>query len=94
MKIDSFLKSELKTYLEERMSQQDKIVTLVSPYVLQDSEITAIRNKIPILKNAKIIQQQDKDLLGGFLIKFGSKMIDLSIRSELQKLQQRIYEII
>lgn len=94
MKIDPVLKDELKKYLEQKMSQKETVVTLVAPYHLQDDEIEAIRRKIPMLRNAKIVQEQDKNLLGGFLIKFGSKMIDLSIKSELQKLQQRIYEII
>ena len=94
MKIDPVLKDELKKYLEQKLSQKETAVTLVAAYHLHDEEIESIRRKIPLLRTARIEQQQDKGLLGGFLLKFGSKMIDLSIKTELQKLQQRIYEII
>lgn len=93
MKIDPNLKEDLKHYIQNKIAHQKSIVTVVSPYTLSDAEIQTLKNSIPMLKEAEIIQEQDTDIMGGVIIKFGSKMIDLSLKSELQKLQQKIYEI-
>lgn len=94
MKIDPALKEDLKLYLEQKIADKGHKVILVSAYKLLPDEIQSIRNKFPVLKNAELTEVVDPHILGGFIIRFGSKMIDLSIKSELQKLQQRIYEII
>ena len=94
MKIDPVLKDELEEYLKQKIADGRKRVIIVAPYHLDDSELKAVEEKFTLLHKAQIVQEEDKGLLGGFIIKFGSKMIDLSIKSELQKLQQSIYEII
>ena len=94
MKIDTALKEELADYLKQKIADARKRVVIVAPYHLDKSELEVIEEKFSLLKKAQIVQEQDPSLLGGFIIKFGSKMIDLSIKSELQKLKQSIYEII
>ena len=94
MKIDPVLKDELEEYLKQKIAEEQKRVFIVAPYHLDESELNAIQGKFTLLQKAQIVQEEDKSLLGGFIIKFGSKMIDLSIKSELQKLKQSIYEII
>lgn len=92
MKIDPSVKEELKKFIENEAGQSKK-VTIITPYVLSAAELAEIKQKFLEFKAAEMNQELDKDLLGGFIIKFGSKMINLSIQGELQKLQQRIYEI-
>lgn len=94
MKIDPILKEELAEYLKQKIADVRKRVIIVAPYHLDESELNAIQEKFTLLQKAQIVQEEDKSLVGGFIIKFGSKMIDLSIKSELLKLQQSIYEII
>lgn len=93
MKIDPNLKEDLKQYIQNRMSHQKNIVTLVSPYTLSTEEINSLTANLPLLHDAEIKQEKDTDIMAGVVIKFGSKMIDLSLKSELQKLQQKLYEI-
>ncbi len=93
MKIDTNLKEDLKQYIQNRMSHQKSIVTLVSPYTLSAEEISSLTANLPLLQDAEIKQEKDTDIMAGVVIKFGSKMIDLSLKSELQKLQQKLYEI-
>ena len=93
MKIDTNLKEDLKNYIQNRMAHDKSIVTVISPYTLSDSEVQTLKNSMPMLKEAVILQEKDAEIIGGVIIKFGSKMIDLSLKSELQKLQQKIYEI-
>lgn len=93
MKIDPNLKEDLKQYIQNKIAHQKSIVTVVSSYTLSNEEINSLKNNIPVLKDAEIHQEIDTDIMAGVIIKFGSKMIDLSLKSELQKLQQKIYEI-
>lgn len=93
MKIDQNLKEDLKQYVQNRLAHQKNMVTLVAPYTLSNEEIQTLIKNVPTLKDAEITQEIDNDIMAGVVIKFGSKMIDLSLKSELQKLQQKLYEI-
>jgi len=93
MKIDPVLKDELKQFLKQKISDEGRRIIIVAPYRLDETEIDSIRQKFQLDYKAQISQKEDKSLIGGFIIKFGSKMIDLSIKSELQNLKQSIYEI-
>jgi F0F1-type ATP synthase delta subunit len=93
MKIDPNLKEDLKQYIQNRITHQKSVVTLISPYKLSNEEIQSFMNHLPLLKDAEIKQEINTDIMAGVIIKFGSKMIDLSLTSELQKLQQKLYEI-
>jgi F-type H+-transporting ATPase subunit delta len=89
MKIDPQLKSELKKYLLEKM-QQERVVHIVSPYLLSENEMSKLKNNFAMLKDARIENEVDKSLVAGVVIKFGSQMIDLSIKGELQELSNLV----
>lgn len=89
MKIDPQLKSELKKYLLEKM-QQERVVHIVSPYPLSENEMSKLKNNFAMLKDARIENEVDKSLVAGVVIKFGSQMIDLSIKGELQELSNLV----
>ena len=70
-------------------------VEVVSAGTLTKSQITQLEKKISEVskKKAKIEVQIDKSLIGGMIIKLGSKMIDTTIKSKLMKLQNSMKEV-
>jgi len=93
MHIDPKIKSELKTYLINKMhSKQVPEVTVRAPYRLSESEITSLKDRFPLLKEAKIEVVADDNILAGFIIQFGSNIIDVSVNSKLQTLEKMLYE--
>jgi F0F1-type ATP synthase delta subunit len=92
MKIDPNLKEDLKQYISQRLSEKKQIVTVLSAAPLGEKEIALLKNHFPFLKDAHLNYETDPAVMAGVIIKFGSKMIDLSLSSELQKLHQLLYE--
>ncbi len=65
-------------------------VEIVSPYKLDDDEereLKEIISKKIGKKKISLITQIDQSLIGGIVIKIGSKMIDNSIRTKLKNLE-------
>lgn len=92
MKVDSQLKEDLKNYLEKKIKEKSKKVTLVTAYPLMQIDIEVLHRNIPGLKNVQIENFVDKKILAGFVLKFGSQIIDLSLKSQLESLNKFIYE--
>ena len=94
MNIDPALKNDLKNYVRDRIQNKSgkAYITIIAPYELGQEEIEMLKKKIPLLKDAHITVETDSSLMAGVVIKYGSRMIDLSLRSELQKLQHTLYE--
>ena len=85
MKISSLMKEELKKHFLAKLKQRNDEVTIVSAYPLSSSEIEGI-------KLSKINNEVDEKLIAGYIIRKGSKMIDLSLQQRLAKLQQLSHE--
>lgn len=92
MKIDPQLQSIVKKHFEEELEEKYGRVTITTSYKLDLNEIESITNLFPIFKEKKIDNVIDRSLLGGFIIQFGSKLIDVSIKSLLQSVKQTFYE--
>lgn len=93
MKIDPELKQDLKNYLQQRLREEAKgKVTILAPYKLSNEEIDTLKKKIDILQDADITTEKDESMLAGIIIRYGSRMIDLSLKTELQKLEKTLYE--
>lgn len=93
MKFSPQLKQDLISYIKDRQSGKIKPkVTVVAPYKLSDDELSTIKRKIGLLKEAQVSVEVDKDIMAGIIIKYGSQVIDLSLKSELHKLEQTLYE--
>ncbi len=91
MKVDPAVLHELKkAYNQIRTS--GGIVEVISAYQLGDAEKKELVEKLPMLKDAKVTYTVDQSVLAGIIIKFGSKMIDLSLQNELTNLKHFIYE--
>lgn len=93
MKIDPVLKEELKEYiLSKSKGGRNPQVTIRAAYELADEEIELLKERIEILRKADISVEVSKDVLAGFIIQFDTSVIDLSLKSELQSLEQTLYE--
>jgi len=93
MKLNPEVKKDLISYLRNRMRGDAKpVVEIVAPYALSQSEINELKTKIELLDKAEIKTSVDKSMLAGIIIRYGSQMIDLSLKNELQKLEQTLYE--
>lgn len=92
MRVDPELKKDLKTYLRKKLSDTHRVVTVISTYPLSKTELSALKISVPKLKDSVIKNEVDKEILGGLIIRYGSKMIDISLRRELQNLKKVVYE--
>jgi len=93
MKFNPQLKQDLIKYIKDRMNGTIKPkVTVVAPYKLSDTEMDALKKKVSLLKEAQVVVEVDKNIMAGIIIKYGSQVIDLSLKTELHKLEQTIYE--
>ena len=93
MKFNPQLKQDLINYIKERQAGNIKPkITVVAPYKLSDSELQDLKKKVSLLKEAQILVEVDKNIMAGIVIKYGSQVIDLSLKTELHKLEQMIYE--
>ncbi|MCS7093427.1 MAG: F0F1 ATP synthase subunit delta [Patescibacteria group bacterium] len=69
-----------------------KKVVIYSTYELSHQEIDKLVEKIPSLKNYQIVNQVDKSLIAGLVIKFADRIIDLSIKGRLNNISKKLYE--
>lgn len=93
MKLNPQLKQDLINYIKDR--QKGKIkpkVSVVAPYKLSDDELRSLKKKIGLLNEAEVSVEVDTNIMAGIIIKYGSQVIDLSLKSELHKLEQTLYE--
>ena len=70
-------------------------VTVVSAGTLTKSQINQLEKTISKLlsKKAKVQVEVEKSLIGGLIVKLGSKMIDTTVKSKLAKLQTIMKEV-
>lgn len=92
MKIDSQLQSIVKKHFEEELEEKYGRITLITTYKLDLHEMDSITNLFPLGNGKKIDNVVDPGILGGFIIQYGSKLIDVSIKSLLQSVKQTFYE--
>jgi F-type H+-transporting ATPase subunit delta len=69
-------------------------VTVRSAAPLGETQLTALRDRLARLTGATPILQVsiDPDLIGGLVVQFGDQRYDLSVKSSLAKLRQRLIE--
>lgn len=92
MKINPQLKEELKARLSSQVAKEKEKVFIFSTYQLSPDEMTRLISTLPDLKDRPYTNVVEKSLLGGVIIQYGSKIIDLSIRHLLQTFQKTIHE--
>lgn len=93
MKINPHLKEELKKHLENEIQKTKEKIIIFSPYLMNQNEIDALLNCFPEIKHSAVENIIDLSLIGGVVIQYGSKIVDLSIKSALHTIQKKLYEI-
>jgi F-type H+-transporting ATPase subunit delta len=66
-----------------------EIVDILTERSLSSEEEIEIKKQLKLLTNAneiRLVIKEEKNLLGGIVIKFGSKIIDLSLKNQFKKL--------
>lgn len=92
MKLNQDLQEILnKHFGSEVKNLQDKAI-IFSAYDLNDAEKKEIADKFPQIRDKELNHVVDDTLIGGFILTYGSKMIDLSLRGALQSLLTKLYE--
>lgn len=92
MKINPQLKEELKKQLTGFVAREKEKVIVFSVYPLAPGEISQVLDASEELKGRTFTNVVDKSLVGGIIIQYGSKVIDLSIKHLLQTFQKTIHE--
>ena len=67
---------------------------LISAKELNDLEINNIKDELTknFGSNIKLSYKLDKNLIGGLIVQIGSLMIDTSIKSKLQQIENKMIE--
>lgn len=86
------LKKEIRSYVQRRLEEGTNHVEIIAPYDLSEIDITHLRKQINGLEQTEISHTVDKSLMAGIVIRMGSRMLDLSLRTELEHLKHRMYE--
>jgi F-type H+-transporting ATPase subunit delta len=85
------------TRLREMIAVEKGEVTaeVVSATALTDAQAAQLAEtlKAKVGKDVKISATVDESLIGGLVVKMGSKMIDTSIRAKLNSLQNAMKEV-
>ena len=90
--MDSFLR-QLKFLIAEHKGEMTADVVTAKSLTKAQSEKIAKAIKDRVGKEIKINASIDESIIGGIVIKVGSKMIDTSIRSKLNSLQTVMKEV-
>ena len=90
--MDSFLR-QLKFLIAEHKGEMTADVVTAKSLTKTQSEKIAKAIKDRVGKEIKINASIDESIIGGIVIKVGSKMIDTSIRSKLNSLQTVMKEV-
>jgi len=90
MKIDQAIKEDLKKVFQKELAVRKNRVTVFSPYRLSTEEMAKLKMIFPQIKDRPFGNEVDESLLAGVIIKYGTKMIDLSVKSRLNKIHSEI----
>ena len=65
-------------------------VDIILPKKINEKEVNEIQNKLKLKIKDKIKLNflEDENIISGFIIKLGSKMVDYSIKSKLDKIER------
>lgn len=91
MKIDNNQKNRLKDFLIKKIKEESEgTVVIEAPYALGESEIAHFKTQFPHLHDKHIETKVVPALLGGFIIRHGSTVIDASVNSEVTSLLSKL----
>ena len=92
MKLNQDLEEILRKHFGTEIKNLQEQAVIFSVYSLSPDEVEKITVKFPQLQGKHITNIVDASIIGGFVITYGSKMIDVSLRGALQSLRNKLYE--
>jgi ATP synthase F1 delta subunit len=78
-------------HLEERIMASSE-AKIYSTYPLSEEEQGFLKENVHFLKNKRLINIVEKNLITGLIIETEDQVIDLSLRGRLNKLRNLLYE--
>lgn len=84
---------EMRAMIADHKGEVTADVTAAQPLTAAQKDKLAATLKASVGKTVKINMAVDESLIGGLVVKVGSKMIDTSIRSKLNALQNSMKEV-
>jgi len=90
MKIDPSIKKDLEKRLKEDLASRKSQVTIVSAYKLNSTDTASIFKKFSTLKKSNIKYVVDETIIAGYIIKVGSKVVDISVKGQLESFKNLI----
>jgi F-type H+-transporting ATPase subunit delta len=89
-KRSGFLLEMIDHFLERVLDYQDIVSgILISAKPLDEEQVSAVRKNIELMtkKTVLLSEQVDENLIGGFIVRIKDTVIDLSIKTQLEKLR-------
>lgn len=91
-KINPDLKRDIRAFVMEKLEKDVQYAEIISPYKLSDKELDQYRKQVSDSTSLHVFNTVDESLMAGIIVRIGSQMIDLSLKSELENLKHRLYE--
>ena len=92
MKIDEGLKKQIKKRIFAQLQEEKQShLVIVTPYPLTVDQQESILQHFPQFRKMQVENEIDKKILGGFILKIGSTIIDASIQGRITNLVHKIY---
>lgn len=92
MKINTTLRKEIRSFIKNKIQEEKAKITVYVPYTLTSDDKESIQSLLSKKEISDVRYVIDKDIFAGIIIQYGSKLLDLSLRSGLKNLQKRMYE--
>jgi len=90
MKINKKIKEDLKKVFLKELAEEKRKATVFTPYKLNKQEMKGLMTIFPQIRNRSLTNRVDESLLAGVVIEYETKIIDLSIKSKLDKIYSEI----
>ncbi len=87
MKIKDTLYKELKSHLLQELSRKSKEVEVTSAYSLTEGELADITARL-VGHGVRATNIVDPEIIAGVVVRMGSKIMDLSLRGELEAIAE------
>ncbi|OGK57272.1 hypothetical protein A3J15_02165 [Candidatus Roizmanbacteria bacterium RIFCSPLOWO2_02_FULL_38_10] len=87
MKIDQNLRENLKNLIIKRIKEDSENSAIIeTPYKLSVDELSDFKNKFPFLQKCRIENLVTDKLIGGYVIRHGSEIIDGSLATRINNI--------
>ncbi len=67
----------------------EKTIMIITAVKLENADLSLIKKIFSLPENCKVVNKVDSNILGGLIFKFGSQIIDLSIKGQLKNFKKQ-----